>query len=267
MYNKRVTACIVLYNPKYQMILDAVNTFLSNGNSKDIVLVDNHSKSGDLAQIAEYYRNNENVHIVQNTGNNGFGSGHNYGFNFLKSNNLLLDYHIILNPDIFILHKTLDILLEHCTENVACVVPKLLNSDGSIQYLNKRKPNIFDMFIRRFLPSFIKKLRYFQNRYDKYISMDIGYNKTYRVEFPSGSFLMVRSEIYSKVNGFDEGFFMYMEDMDLCKRIREYGDILYVENAKVFHQWGRESSKSIKMTIAMIKSMIYYFGKHGYCFI
>ncbi len=265
-----VSGTIVLYNPVFSEVKDCVDSFFLQGG-KNIVLIDSCSPNQNLVKaLQKEYKENKNVHFVLMDKNYGFGTGHNRGFEFLERNGILSEFYAILNPDLILQQDCLKNAIEFFkTEQgaeVSLLSPQLLSQDLEVTYLNKNHPNVFDMFLRRFLPSCIKNMKYFKKRYDKYIRMDFGYDKICEVPFASGAFYILKSEIFKKLRGFDERFFLYMEDADFSHRASEFGKVLYNPNVRAIHIWRRESAKSFKMTIVMVKSMVQYFSKHGWKF-
>ena len=97
-----------------------------------------------------------------------------------------------------------------------------------------------------------------------YEMRDLGYEKIREVPLLSGCFMFLRTEIFVKVNGFDERFFMYMEDFDLCRRIGEISKIIFYPEVEIFHNHAKESFKNKKMMWEHIKSAIKYFNKWGW---
>lgn len=90
---------------------------------------------------------------------------------------------------------------------------------------------------------------------------DFRFKEPTEIEFATGCFMMVRTELFKKINGFDEIFFMYFEDADLSKRVRQYGKIVFYPDTFVVHLWNRASAKKIKFLFIHISSMIKYFCK------
>ncbi|WP_222912631.1 glycosyltransferase family 2 protein [Candidatus Deianiraea vastatrix] len=264
-YQVKISACIVVYNSDFNELCVCIDSFFENGGEY-IVLVDSKSSSNIVMKLKNKFYNENRVSVLELSENRGFGYGHNRGFEYLQQNNKIGKFHAIINPDIKMLDGCLANLLDYVAKNDECAicVPKIFNPDLTTQMLNKNNPNVFDMLIRRFLPKFLQNMSYFQNRYNKYIRLDIGYDNICEVPFASGCFYFMRSETFEKLNGFDEDYFLYMEDADLCKRAWNIGKIVFVPSAKVIHIWKRESHKSLKMTWIMIKSMLVYFRKHGF---
>ena len=93
---------------------------------------------------------------------------------------------------------------------------------------------------------------------------DMDYKKTFPVPFAQGSFLVIRTELFRQLGGFDERYFLYMEDADLCRRVNEVSELRYCPKAEVIHKWGKGSHKNFKLFCIHVKSMIAYFGKWGW---
>lgn len=77
-------------------------------------------------------------------------------------------------------------------------------------------------------------------------------------------FLVIRTELFKQIKGFDDGFFMYLEDADLCKRVNEVSKLMYYPGASVIHKWEQGSHKNRKLFKCHVQSMKYYFNKWGW---
>ncbi len=250
------TATIVIYNNPPNIIRGAIESFLSCSLNTAIHILDNSPTDAlklyfaDLPVKYHFYGSNA-----------GYGRGHNKALGECLESK----YHVIINPDIVIAPSTIEKLLCYMNDNpdIGIVSPKVLNEDGSIQYLNKRYPTVFDLFARRFIP---KSLHYLiQHRLDRYEMKDVGYEDLCDVECISGCFMFCRTEVLKAVGGFDDRYFMYFEDFDLSRKIQLAGyRTVYYPSATVTHLWERASHKSIKMTWVFIVSMYRYFNKWGW---
>ena len=116
---------------------------------------------------------------------------------------------------------------------------------------------VFDVFNRMFLKGFFKK------RFEKHIMKDMDFNMPFQVPFGQGSFLVIRSILFKKLDGFDDRFFMYCEDADLCKRVNLISKLMYFPNTKIIHKWEKGSHHNIKLLKYHIISMLLYFKKWG----
>ena len=141
--------------------------------------------------------------------------------------------------------------------DVGMVIPKIVDEDGNMQNVYRIEPKIFDMFIRFFCPKlFPKKMK-------KITLQDKDYSKEFQVPFGQGSFLVIRTELLKKINGFDDRYFMYMEDADLCKRVNQESKLMYFPGTEVIHKWEKGSHKNKKLFKYHVQSMIKYFKKWG----
>lgn len=209
----------------------------------------------------EYVRKNyPQIDILENPGITGYGGNHN--LNLERSDS---EYFVIMNSDMMVKPDTFKniIAFMKTDEKLGIVAPKVLNEDGSIQYLNKRYPSVFDLFLRKFCPLILQ--RFFRDRMDAYEMKDTDYSTVMDVPLLSGSFLFCRSDLLKKLAGFDEQFFLYFEDYDLCRRFQlaGYRTVFYPE-AEAVHFWERSAHKSWKFALMFINSARKYFCRWGW---
>ena len=256
---RKVIASIVTYNNPIGEVEQAAKSFLACTLPVHLMVIDNNSADGYVEQLKKCF----SAQFIQNGINRGFGSGHNIGI----KNALDCEYYLVLNPDIEIHEGTIEKLVKFMDKHpeVGLISPKILNEDGSIQCLNKRLPTVFDLFARRFLPSFIQKINFIKKRMDYYIMLDKGYEEIQEVSYITGCFMLFRKSVLDKINGFDENFFLYLEEADITRRVNQAGfKSIYFPYATVTHKWARGSHHSLKLTWINIKSAIYYFNKWGW---
>ena len=193
--------------------------------------------------------------------NTGYGASHNIAIR--KAIEMNSDYHVVLNPDIRFDPDVLKSLYNYMEEHkeIGHVMPKIVNESGEIQYLCKLLPSPFDLIFKRFLPKTItKKATYkFQLRFSDY-------DKEMDVPYLSGCFMFFRTSALTEVNGFDERFFMYPEDIDITSRIHRNWRTVYYPRVFVYHLHAAESYHSKKMLLIHIQNMIKYFNKWGWFF-
>lgn len=265
-----ITASLVVYNCEINKLCETIDTFLSQDVDKYLVIVDNASTKREIINVLhEKYSDCKGIAIINGLLNRGYGGGNNIGFivarEYLRLNNLVGSYHVILNPDLVITEgclRKMSLFLDDRKE-IGLLVPKVCNMDGTVQELNKENPTVFDLFARRFLPSFLTKRDFFIKRTEYYTRKAFGYDKIVEVPFVSGCFMMFRYDIYLKLSGFDESFFLYMEDADISLRANKISKVVFYPDAVVKHHWGRDSHKSYRMMFIAIKSAVIYFWKHG----
>ena len=135
------------------------------------------------------------------------------------------------------------------------VIPRIVDEEGNIQKVYRREISIQDMFIRMFCS------KLFPRKMDEITLQGKDYSKPFQVPFGQGSFLVIRTELFKELDGFDDRFFMYMEDADLCKRVNQKSKLMYFPDTEVIHRWEKGSHKSIRLFKIHIKSMIKYFKK------
>ena len=257
---KELTLTIVAYR-NYEDVKKAITTieqYTSKKIKKQIYIVDNSSTSDDdavLVSFNNYISKYRDIKYINTKSNIGFGKGHNYVLNELDSK-----YHAIVNPDIIINEDALNTIISYLDKNedVGMVIPNIVGEDGQRQEVYRLEPTIFDMFIRMFC----KKL--FKKRKAKHTMQNMDYTKPFQVPFGQGSFLVIRTDIFKKLNGFDDNFFMYLEDADLCKRVNQVSKLMYLPTATVIHKWGKGSHKNKTLFKHHVNSMKYYFKKWGY---
>ena len=256
----KLSASIVLYNTKIDELKRVIDSYFTYPGEKQLFLVDN-SPSDSLKEIVKIYPNN-NIYYIFNNENMGYGKAHNIAIK--KSIEQNLPYHIILNPDIIIEKNTLEKLTNYMEQHpeVGNIMPKIIYPDGELQYLCKLLPSPIDLIFRRFIP--IKKWKDAIN--ERYELHSFGYDKIKNIPNLSGCFMFLRTEALKKVGLFDENIFMYLEDIDLNRRIHSKYKTIYYPDAIVIHEHQKESYKNRKLLKAHIQSAIYYFNKYGWLF-
>lgn len=218
---------------------------------KKIYLVDN---SPGETSLEGFFQSCPEV-IYEKTGSNlGFGGGHNYVLEKLDSR-----YHAIVNPDILLTEDSFRILMDFMEEQQAgMAVPRLLDEKGQLQAVYRQEVTVLDMGIRMFLSRFFKK------RQARHTMQDQDYTKPFPVPFAQGSFLLIRTELFVQLGGFDSRYFMYMEDADLCKRVNQCSSLYYCPDTAVIHKWERGSHKDRELLKHHLVSMFRYFRKWGW---
>jgi GT2 family glycosyltransferase len=175
-----------------------------------------------------------------------------------------IQYHLILNPDIFFKKGVLEELYKYMEthQDVANIMPKVIYPNGDLQYLCKLIPTSFDLFMRRFIPNCSFKRR----RQYKFELRKSGYDTIMNVPYLSGCFMFLRTDALKKVGLFDERFFMYGEDVDFSRRLHEEFKTIYYPKVSIVHDHAQESYKSMKMLWVHIINIIRYFNKWGWFF-
>lgn len=212
----------------------------------EIIVADNGSKDASVAEISKSTAGVKNINILENKENLGFAKGMNKA-----SQNAKGKYLLFLNSDTEILNKGLTGMIEFLDSNkkVGILGGKFTNKDGSPQPSCGEFYTLFNLFLMliggerlgllRESPSVIKK-----------------------IDWVSGGFMMVRRDVFKKLGGFDEHFFMYMEDMDICYRagIKGWATYFY-PGAYILHSGHGSSSRTFAI-INIYKGISYFYKKH-----
>lgn len=222
----------------------------------EILLVDNRSVDGTTDFVRREF---PTVKITPNPNRAGYGENHNLNLQQASGR-----YFAVMNSDMLVGLATFVRLYDYMEANptIGIVSPTILNEDGSIQGLNKRHPTLLDLFLRRFVPKSLQRL--VQRRIDYYEMRDVGYDHCHDVPFLSGAFMFCRTGLLKSLNGFDPRYFLYFEDVDLCRRVQQTHRTVYYPGTTVIHFWERSAHKSWKYTYYFIRSAIRYFGCWGY---
>ena len=224
----------------------------------DVFFIIDNSSNDSLREFAALSGRIVYIH----SDNLGFGSGHNIAIR--KSIEMKAHYHIVINPDIYWIGSVVEKLTEFMDATLDCglVMPKVLYPNGTIQYLCKLLPTPMDLFGRRFIP-----VKAYQERHDAWFELHrTGYDKVMEIPSLSGCFMFMRVETLKKVGGFDERFFMYAEDLDLCRRIGEVSKTMFYPGVSIYHEYEKGSYKNRKLLKYHICSVVKYFNKWGWIF-
>lgn len=203
-------------------------------------------------QMVTYHHANQNL---------GYGKGHNLALKMSPPS----DFHLIINPDIVVDPTVIEHMCTFMENNadIGMLSPLFLNSDGSVQHLNRRNPTVLDLALRRLPGSLLT--RRMRQRLRHHEMGDVCSSHAYDAACMSGAFMLCRRDVLEQVGGFDPKYFMYLEDFDLCRLFQNegYRTVCYPA-VSVVHHWGRASSKEIRMTLVHIQSIILFFNKWGW---
>lgn len=249
-----LSVSIVTYNNEKEILnlLRSIYNFSSNIHFK-IFVIDNNSEDNTVNLVKENY---PEVEILKTKKNIGFGRAHNLVLERIDS-----EFHLIVNPDVIITSQVICNLISYLKEHNEAVIvtPKILNPDGSIQSLPKKDPKLIYMLAGK-----LEKYNHFFSKIRKKYTMyneELSSQKPFCIDFCTGCFMMIRTKIFKKLKGFDDRFFMYLEDADLSRRARKYGKIMFLPTETVVHFWHRESSRKLKFFFIHLKSMLKYLLK------
>lgn len=242
----------MLYRHTLADINDTLSSLLREESVDKICIVDNGEHCGWLSRLTD-----PKIDIIILTENRGFGGGHNAVFQRFKAS---ADYFLICNPDISFAQGEVDSLYDFSQrQQTGLSIPKVIYPDGSLQHGCKLLPKPHQLFMRRFFSSFACKTDH------NYELRHADYSKAFFAPSLSGCFMLFSKEALAKTGGFDERFFLYLEDVDLSRRVCASGlPVRYCPDSTVVHESQRRSYRDVKFLIYHITSAIQYFNKWGW---
>jgi GT2 family glycosyltransferase len=250
-----ISTILVNYNAGAELgrALESIAKELS-GQSWEAVVVDNASDDSSGAVVSKFA---PQARLVRNQQNVGFARGVNQGL-AATSGPLVL----IMNPDCRLVPGALSMLRQELEQSPSCAIagPRILNPDGTVQGSARGDPDMFTglfgrtTVLRRVLPGLAVSRR-------NVVSHGVA---SVSVDWLSGACILARRDALRLVNGFDERYFLYWEDADLCRRLRAKGySVRYVPSATAIHRVGH-SSRSVRTFAirAFHESAYLYYATH-----
>jgi hypothetical protein len=218
--------------------------------------VDNGSQDGSAEMVRDDFRD---VRLIANQDNRGFPAANNQGISVAAGR-----YVLLLNPDTEVVDDALVRLVTFADAHpgVGMVGPQLLNPDGSVQSSRRRFPN---------LTTALFESTWFQpyapgNVLDRYYVLDRPDDTIQDVDWITGAAMLARREAIERVGLLDEGFFMYSEELDWCRRFHDAGwRVVYLPTAQIIHHVGKSSEQVVAARhVHFQTSKVRYFRKyHG----
>ena len=239
----KITASIVIYNENKETLKKVIDSFFSLNFEKELIIIDNSPKD-DLKLFCENF---DNLRYIFTGENLGFGKGHNLAFETLKEKS---DIHMIINPDVYFDSKEISDFLNwfYKEKDISLATPKVCFPDGSTQNIARNIPTPIALLKR--------KLKLNSGE------LDIKDNNIYNIPFAHGCFLVFKTEVFEKIQGFDERYFMYMEDIDIFIKAKKYGQTVINTKYKIYHEYRKGSSKSFRLLRWHLNSAIKFFYKY-----
>ena len=246
-----LSVVIVNYNVQYFLEQCILSVQSASQNLKvEIIVVDNNSTDDSCKLLLEKY---PDIILLQNKENVGFSKANNQGVEVAKG-----EYVLILNPDTVVAEDTFTQILAYAKskQNLGVLGVKLI--DGSGSFLPESKRGIPTPKV-----SFNKLFGISSKRTGKYYATHLGENETGIVDILVGAFMLLKRSVYNEVNGFDEAYFMYGEDIDLSYKILNKGyQNYYFAKTQVIHYKGESTEKDVKHLKYFHKAMKIFYKKH-----
>ena len=223
----------------------------------EVILVDNSSNDNGLKSILKSYTKTQ---LINNPKNVGFARANNQGAKIASG-----DFLLFINPDTITTEGAVESMLDYIQSDssIGILAPKVLNPDQTIQYSCRKFPTIWSGLFNRY--SLTTRL-FPNNRYSRdYLMLDYDHNTIRSVDWVSGCCMMMSESTLKKASGFDENYFLFIEDVDLCQVIKKKGlRVVYFPNAKIFHKISSSNTRSTsRVIIKRHQGMIYYNQKYG----
>jgi len=239
-------------------LTDCLNSIFNTINSLqyEVILVDNGSHRQSIEEIKRQF---PQLSLLSNEKNVGFARANNQAIKRAQGHFILL-----LNPDTIVIDKAIETMVSFLRDHprAGAVGPKLLNPDRSIQYSCRSFPNPWTFLFNRY--SLLTKLFPHNPFSRRYLLSDWDHGSLREVDWISGACLMTRREVLSQVGLLDEGYFVFNEDVDWCRRMRDLGwKVYYLPQAQVIHYINSSNKKTDnRLIIARHRGMIHYFHKY-----
>lgn len=234
----QLSIIIVNYNVK-EFLANLFDTLYKalEGIESEIIVVDNDSRDGSQEYIKQ---NHPSVKLLEMRENLGFSKANNVGLKIAKGKYLLL-----LNPDTLVREDTFKTMMEAMDkdDSIGMAGCKILNPDGTLQLACRRSfPSPWVSFCRiTGLSSLFPNSKLFARYNLTYLNED----ESYEVDAISGSFMMLKREVYERIGGLDESYFMYGEDLDWCFRVQKSGyKVYYIHSTQIIHYKGESTKRS-----------------------
>ncbi|HEX4004750.1 MAG TPA: glycosyltransferase family 2 protein [Acidobacteriaceae bacterium] len=253
-----VTASVVLYRHTAEQVRPLFQSLARAQALSAWAVVDNGGSAEACALATEL-----GGRIVTSPGNVGYGRANNLAMRELAGQGR---YHLIVNPDIRFEDGVLEELCAFMDRHpeTGQVMPRILYEDGTEQRLCKLLPTPFDLIVRRFLGGLGRAI--FRAQCDAYEMRDVDLSVPRQVPSLSGCFMFVRRAALDEVGDFDERYFMYLEDVDLCRRIGSRYQTAFFPEVCVSHGYAKGSYASSRLLRYHLRSAIRYFNKWGWFF-
>lgn len=236
-----ITVSIISHNQLF-IIKNLLKELFNNSNIKIILTINIREDES----VIKRYINNDRLLIIRNFKVKGFGENHNHAFSLSDS-----EYFMILNPDVIVDSCIFDKLLHLMqSNNLSVLAPISIDRNNNILDNARKFPKFYTPLVRLF------------NRKNDY---DLIVSKIYNVDWVSGMCILFRKDLFVKLSGFDRRYFLYYEDVDICKRIHSLGyNVNVTSEVSLKHIGNRLSKKTLKYFLIHIASLLKYHFKHGF---
>ena len=250
-----VSIVIVNYNTK-ELTTNCIKSIFehTSGCEFEIILVDNASQDGSK----EIFESMPGIRYIYNDKNAGFGTANNIGAKVAKGK-----YFFLLNSDTLLIENSIKILFDHMEQNpqLSLCGANLVNGDRQNSIIGGQFPSLLSEFAAI---GFYKLNRKYHNR-NIAICQTIDQLGDNTLQYVSGANMFFRADVFNQLGGFDESFFMYYEETDLCKRFTSQGyKLALVPKTTIVHLEGQSTGNQISLKKYQIinRSKMHFYRKH-----
>jgi len=233
--NKIDISIIIVNYKSWKHLRNCLNSLQNLGDLSlvfEIIVVDNHSNDGNLETFSNEF---SEAHFVLNSGNNGFANGCNFGASKAKG-----DYFLFLNPDTITNGKAVEEIFHFA---------KLNRNVGITSCLQKKASGGYEKSIRIF-PNMITLFGLTRAIYKLFIKKQLESEEVLYTDWVSGSLVFISKQWFTQINGWNEDYWMYYEDMDLSKKVQESnGKVALLKSVEIIHNHGGASRLNIKTSV------------------
>ena len=256
-----VSAIVLNYRtPQHAVLCVQALCAQTISDQTEILVVDNHSEDDSIGVLQNRLGGLRNVRILESPKNAGFGIGYNTGLRHARGRYILIN-----NPTKKLAANAVAIMVEAMERDpsLGIVGPKLLQEDGTVRDSARAFPGILDVIIKR---TWLERI--FQSRMRRYRQLDQDPDSARDTDWVIGGWLLIRQELLETINGFDPRYFLFFEDIDLCRRTWQAGyRVRFLPEAVASDKKQRLSEGGIlslllrKTGRSHIKSALQYFWK------
>lgn len=234
----------------------------TSGLNYEVIIIDNDSKDGTVEKLHQEFQPwiaKKQLQIIDNRYNAGFAKANNQGLKVAQGKFVLF-----MNPDMELLENSFQIMKNFMDKspNIGASSCRLLYADKTVQPNIKKFPSLCSQVL------ILLKLHHFFSWLPclkKYLNKDFNYSEHAYVEQIMGAFIFTRHDLMQKINGWDEDYWLWWEDVELCKNIKDQEqEIVYTPITEIIHYEGKsfEQTSGLKKQKRFNKGMLLYFRKH-----
>lgn len=249
-----ISISVVLYKNSSSQLVNLFNSLDKFDFDFDLYIIDNSPTSIKYLIPFSKFK----IFYLFYPENLGYGKGHNVAI--LKGIERNSIFHLVINPDVYfnsdVLTPMINWMKKH--NDIGLMMPKILNPDGSLQYLPKLLPSPLNLILRKF--SFFKFIN------DKYQLSNVEESIFYNAPILSGCFTLINIKLVKKIGFYDEKYFLYFEDWDFSRRVHLKYNTIYFPLVEIYHAYQSDANKSLKSFFLFLKSAVRYFNKWGWIF-